>query len=59
MTELAFRFDRSSLPGHPEESASVGVKLVITLDGLNRIDPLIFANWEVMDFWQKLRSLSR
>jgi hypothetical protein len=51
MTELAFRYSiRSSLPGHPEESASVGVKLVNTLDGLNRIDPLIFANWEVMDF---------
>lgn len=50
MTELSFRYSiRSSVPGHPEEPASLGVKFLDTLDALSRIDSSIFTNWEVID----------
>jgi hypothetical protein len=35
---------------HPEGPASIGAKLLNTLDALSRIDPIVFPNWEVMDF---------
>lgn len=51
MNELAFRYSiRSSLPGQPEKPETLGAKFVDALDALSDVDPLIFTNWQVMDF---------
>ncbi len=51
MNELAFwYYIRSDLPAGLESPASLGAKFVDTLDALSRIDPTIFANWEIMDY---------
>jgi Immunity protein 52 len=51
MSNLNFSYGiRSDLPAHPESPASIGAKFVNTLDALSRIDPIVFSNWEVMDF---------
>jgi hypothetical protein len=50
MNEPAFNYSiRSDLPAHPETPAVLGDKFVATLDRLTRIDPVIFADWVVMD----------
>lgn len=41
---------RFCLPASPESPSSIGAKFVETLDTLSRIDPTVFADWEVMDF---------
>jgi hypothetical protein len=41
---------RSAPPVGAESSNTLGTKFVNTLDALNRIDPAIFTNWEIMDF---------
>jgi hypothetical protein len=51
MRSLNFSYGiRSDLPSNPESPASIGAKFLNTLDALSRIDPTIFANWQVMDF---------
>jgi hypothetical protein len=50
MNQIAFDYSiHSDLPINSETTASIGAKFVETLDALNRIDPTIFTNWEVMD----------
>jgi hypothetical protein len=50
MSSLNFRYGiRSDLPPHPESPASIGAKLLNTLDALSRIDPTTFCNWDIMD----------
>jgi hypothetical protein len=51
MSSLNFRYSiRSNLPAHPESPASIGTKFVNTLEALSRMDPMVFPNWEVMDY---------
>jgi hypothetical protein len=51
MNELAFSYSiRSELPPKSESPAALGAKFIETLDALSRIDPAIFADWEVMDY---------
>jgi hypothetical protein len=51
MSEGIFDYQiRSELPAHPESPASLGNKFLNTLDALSRIEPTIFANWEVMNY---------
>lgn len=51
MSNLDFRYGiRSKLSAHPESPASIGAKLLNTLDALSRIDPIVFSNWQVMDY---------
>jgi hypothetical protein len=48
MSKNTFRYDiHSDLPVHPECPAALGMKFVDTLDALSRIDPVLFANWEI------------
>ena len=50
MTELKFSYGiRSDWRGRPDSPASVGGKLVDTLDAFTGIDPKIFANWSLTD----------
>ena len=50
MTALAFDYYiRSRLPAHPDVPAVLAEKFLATLDALTRIDPMIFADWEVTD----------
>lgn len=49
MSDLQFDYDVSfSLPAHPESAASLGTKFLDTLDVLTRIDPTIFADWQIV-----------
>lgn len=41
---------RSAPPVGAESSSTLGAKFLDSLDALNRIDPTIFTNWQVMDF---------
>jgi hypothetical protein len=41
---------RFGLPPFLETPASIGAKFVESLDALNAIDPVIFGDWQVMDF---------
>jgi hypothetical protein len=51
MNELALSYSiRSELPPKSESPAALGAKFIETLDALSRIDPAIFADWEVMDY---------
>jgi hypothetical protein len=51
MSELAFDYSiRSELPSRPESPAQLGSRFVSTLDALTKVDPTVFANWEVMDY---------
>jgi hypothetical protein len=51
MSERALDYAiHSNLPGNPESPSSLGMSFVHTLDALTNIDPLIFKNWEIMDF---------
>lgn len=46
-----FKYSICSASGADAESGStLGAKLLKNLDALNRIDPTIFTNWEIMDF---------
>ncbi len=46
-----FKYSIRSAPGAQAESANtLGVKFLNTIDALGRIDPTIFANWQIMDF---------
>jgi hypothetical protein len=48
MNEIKFDYSiGSSLPVHPESPASLGAKLLDTLDALIRIRPDIFTNWRI------------
>jgi hypothetical protein len=54
MNEINFDYlIRSSLPSAPELPDLLGEKFVDTLDALSSIDPIIFADWQVMDFPKK------
>jgi hypothetical protein len=54
MNEINFDYlIRSSLPSAPEHPDLLGEKFVDTLDALSSIDPIIFADWQVMDFPKK------
>jgi hypothetical protein len=51
MNEINFDYlIRSGLPPAPEHPDVLGEKFVDTLDALSRIDRIIFADWQVMDF---------
>jgi hypothetical protein len=51
MSGLAFGyFIRSEMPPCVESPDQLGARFVNTLDALTRVDPTIFANWEVMDY---------
>lgn len=41
---------RFSLPSSLESPATIGAKFVATLDALSGIDPVVFENWELVDF---------
>lgn len=46
-----FDYSIRSAPGTQVESSNtLGVKFLNTIDSLSRIDPTIFASWEIMDF---------
>jgi hypothetical protein len=46
-----FHYSICSVPGIQAESTStLGAKFLNSIDALNRIDPTMFTNWEVMDF---------
>lgn len=48
MSDLQFDYNISfSLPAHPASAASLGTKFLDTLDVLTRIDPTIFADWQI------------
>lgn len=50
MSEVKFDYSiRSGLPINSESPASIGAKFVEILDALTRIDPTVFAKWEVTD----------
>jgi hypothetical protein len=49
-----FRYGlRSSWKGRVETPAALGAKFVGTLDALSRIDPVLFASWELFDLRAK------
>jgi hypothetical protein len=51
MSKLAFRYNiRSDLPPRPEEPATLGTRLLNTVDTLSRIDPNAFRDWEIMTY---------
>src|SRR5262249_15404597 len=51
MNEKPFEYYICSvLPANPESPASVGAKVLNTLDALSSIDPALFANWQILDF---------
>jgi len=41
---------RSAPPVQAESISTLGTKFLDSLDALSRVDPTIFANWEIMDF---------
>jgi Immunity protein 52 len=41
---------RSAPSGQAESSSTLGTRFLNSLDTLNRIDPTLFTNWEIMDF---------
>src|ERR1700739_4150045 len=41
---------RSTPPVGAESSSTLGAKFLNSLDALNRIDPTVFTNWQIMDF---------
>jgi hypothetical protein len=46
-----FDYSICSAPsGQAESSSTLGTRFLNSLDTLNRIDPTIFTNWEIMDF---------
>jgi hypothetical protein len=48
MSEIKFDYGiQSDLPARPESPASLGARLLDTLDALTRIDPHIFTNWRI------------
>jgi hypothetical protein len=50
MSDIRYDYSiRFGLPLSSENPASIGAKFVETLDTLSRIDPVVFANWEIMD----------
>jgi hypothetical protein len=49
MNDISFDYSVSSaLPVHPEDPAALGTKFLDTLDALTRIDPAIFADWQIL-----------
>jgi Immunity protein 52 len=49
MSDIQFDYNiSSSLPAHPEDPASLGTKFLDTLDTLTRVDPTIFADWQLV-----------
>jgi hypothetical protein len=46
-----FDYSIRSMPGaQAETSSTLGTRFLNSLDALNRIDPTIFTNWQIMDF---------
>lgn len=46
-----FKYSIRSAPGaQAETSSTLGTRFLNSLDALNRVDPTIFTNWEIMDF---------
>jgi hypothetical protein len=45
---------RLPLPAEPLSPDWLGPKFIATIDALTRIDPAIFADWEVLDLWKGL-----
>jgi hypothetical protein len=45
-----FKYSIRSVPGATESSNALGAKFLDSLDAISRVDPKIFANWEIMDF---------
>jgi hypothetical protein len=41
---------RSAPSGQAESSSTLGARFLNSIDALNRIDPTLFTNWEIMDF---------
>jgi hypothetical protein len=49
MSDIQFDYDIcSALPAHPENPATLGTKFLTTIDALTRIDPTIFADWQII-----------
>jgi hypothetical protein len=49
MNDIQFDYSIcSALPAHPENPAALGAKFLETIDALTRIDPTIFADWQII-----------
>jgi Immunity protein 52 len=49
MNDIRFKHSISSaLPAHPEDPGALGTKFLDTLDTLTRIDPTVFADWQIV-----------